>query len=169
MKESQQEDTFYKWMSKYRALIFKIVRAYTNNKNDQEDLIQDISLQIYRSIQTFKQESAVSTWIYRIALNTAIKWSSSRKKYTSSEEMHLITNNLETNADHQKDQLSWLYTEIKLLNAIDRSLMLLLLDGYAYKEMAEILGISESNIGVKIYRLKKQFTKKAKNYEYNEI
>ena len=81
MKEREQRKIFQEWLDEYRALLFKIIKAYAFNAEDQNDLFQEVCLQMYRSIPNFKAASAVSTWLYRIALNTAIKWSTKEKKH----------------------------------------------------------------------------------------
>ena len=167
MKESEQRIIFNEWLEKYRALLFKVIRAYAFNAEDQNDLFQDICLQVYRSIPNFKGTSAVSTWLYRIALNTSIKWSMKEKKHIDGHrEVGIMVDVLVASEEAQDERVKWLYDEIKKLNQIDKSLTLLLLDGYSYKEMSDMMGISESNIGVKIHRIKKQLVNNSKQYEY---
>lgn len=167
MKESEQQRIFQEWLNGYRALLFKVIKAYAFNAEDQNDLFQDICLQMYRSIPNFKAESAVSTWLYRIALNTAIKWSTREKKHVSGrQEIDTIINVLKESDTSDDNRVAWLYAEIRKLNEIDRSLTLLLLDGLSYREMSEIMGISESNIGVKIHRIKRQLVNNAKQHTY---
>ena len=164
MKENKQRKIFDEWLLNHKALLFKIIRAYAKHRADQDDLFQDICLQIYRSIPNFKGLSAISTWIYRIALNTAIKWSTKERKHLDGhQEIEKVANVLEFNESSEDERIAWLYKEIHLLNEVDRSLTILLMEGYSYKEMAELLGISESNIGVKIHRIKKQLIANAKN------
>lgn len=170
MTESEQQQTFQEWLNGYRGLLFKIIKAYAFNTENQNDLFQDVCLQVYRSIPHFKAESAVSTWLYRIALNTAIKWSAREKKHMNGrQELDTMTNLLQTCDDPDDNRVAWLYAEIRKLNEIDRSLTLLLLDGCSYKEMSDIIGISESNIGVKIHRIKKQLINNANQMHYDEI
>jgi RNA polymerase sigma-70 factor (ECF subfamily) len=122
---------------------------------------------VYRSVPSFKGKSAVSTWLYRIALNTAITWSIKGKKHVDRhQEIGTMSNVLQASNGREDGRVAWLYAEIKKLNEIDRSLTLLLLDGYSYKEMADIMGISESNIGVKIHRIKKQLVNNSKQYDH---
>jgi RNA polymerase sigma-70 factor, ECF subfamily len=170
MKEGKQRHIFQEWLHGYRGLLFKVINAYTFNAEDQNDLFQEICLQMYRSVPNFKGQSAVSTWLYRIALNTAIKWSTREKKYLDGhEEIETMSNVLKASDSQEDERVTWLYSEIKKLNEIDRSLTLLLLDGYSYREMSEMMGISESNIGVKIHRIKKQLVNNSKQYEYDGI
>ena len=167
MKESDQRKIFNEWLDGYRALLFKVIRAYAFTDEDQNDLFQEICIQMFRSIPNFKGASAVSTWLYRIALNTAIKWSTKEKKHVDGHhEVDKMAHVLVAKEEHYDERVAWLYEQIKQLNQIDRSLTLLMLDGYSYKEMSDMMGISESNIGVKIHRIKKQLVTNSKQYEY---
>ena len=166
MKESKQREIFDLWLKDYKALLFKIIRAYAIQREDQDDLFQEVCIQVYRSIPNFKGMSAVTTWIYRIALNTAIKWSTKERRHQEGhQEIKHETHVLEAMENPDDERISWLYQEIHQFNEVDRSLSLLLLEGYSYREMAEMLGISESNIGVKIHRIKKQLIATSKRYE----
>ncbi|MEQ6166531.1 RNA polymerase sigma factor [Ekhidna sp. MALMAid0563] len=167
MKESEQRQIFTEWLGEYRALLFKVIRAYAFTTDDQNDLFQDVCLQMYRSIPNFKGSSAVSTWLYRISLNTAIKWSTKEKKHLDGhQEVDKVGHILEAKDEPTDERIAWLYDQITQFNEIDRSLTLLLLDGYSYKEMSKMMGISESNIGVKIHRIKKQLVNNSKQYDY---
>ena len=157
MKESKQRQIFDQWLTDHKALLFKVVRAYARDREDQDDLFQEVCLQVYRSIPNFKELSAVTTWIYRISLNTAIKWSTKERKHMESHEAIQHGAHVLENKDHyEDDRIAWLYQQIHQFNEVDRSISLLLLEGYSYKEMSGMLGITESNIGVKIHRIKRQ-------------
>ena len=162
MVKNEQKQIFESWLEQYKALVFKVVRAYASSTMDQNDLFQEITIQIWHSIPTFRQESSVSTWIYRIALNTAIKWVRKEQKHSQAEPIENIEFFIEDSGIKVDERLAWLYEEIHQLDAIDRSLILLLLDGFSYKEMAAISGITESNVGVKINRIKKYLISKSK-------
>ncbi|GHN01670.1 DNA-directed RNA polymerase sigma-70 factor [Cytophagales bacterium WSM2-2] len=168
MTEQEQQHVFEKWLSQYKGLIFKIVRAYAVAAMDQDDLFQEIVIQVWRSIPRFREESAVITWLYRISLNTAIKWSTRERKRFYDEPIEKAEHVL-LEGHPIDNRLTWLYEEIHKLDEIDRSLTLLLLDGFSYKEMAVILGITESNVGVKINRIKKQLISKSKTYSYDGV
>jgi len=168
MNENEQRQIFREWLGAYRALLFKVIKAYAFNAEDQNDLFQDVCLQVYRSIPNFKARSAITTWLYRVALNTAITWSTREKKHVDGHhDIAAMTKLLETGNEPDDERVTWLYAEIKKLNEIDRSLTLLLLDGYSYSEMAELMGISEGNIGVKIHRIKKQLISNAKQFDHD--
>ena len=157
MTEQKRSEVFSDWLSNYRGLLFKVVRAYARTTDEQDDLFQEISIQVWRSVPQFKQQSAVSTWIYRISLNTALNWKRKEKKHqegrSSIADMEHI---LQASKAEQDERLGWLYEEISQLPPLDKSLTLLLLDGYSYKDMSAILGLSESNVGVRINRIKKR-------------
>ena len=162
MTEAEQKDIFDDWLNRYKNLIFKIVRAYAFTTMDRDDLFQEIIIQVWNSIPSFRREASVTTWLYRISLNTAIKWTRKERKHYSAEELKKAQHILQEESMQTDERLAWLYEEIYRLDEIDRSVALLLLDDFSYKEMAAILGITESNIGVKINRLKKQLISKSK-------
>ena len=167
MTEKERLDILEEWIRLHRGLIFKVVRAYT--LTDHDDLFQEIIIQVWHSIPAFRQEASVTTWLYRIALNTAIKWTKKEKKYAGAETLDNVQHLLLENRIQPDERLTWLYEEIHKLDEIDRSITLLLLEGFSYKEMSAILGISESNVGVKINRIKKQLIAKSKNYDNHGI
>ena len=167
MNETEQQQIFEQWLGKHRALLFKVARSFAFTHGDQDDLFQEMSIQVWRSVTKFKEQSAVSTWLYRIALNTAITWSRKEKKHQDGrQEINTMTNVLQENVKHIDERLTWLYDEIAKLNKIDRSLALLMLDGFNYKEMADILGISQTNLGVKVHRIKKHLISKTESYSH---
>jgi RNA polymerase sigma-70 factor, ECF subfamily len=165
--EKERRDILEDWLKQHKGLIFKVVRAFT--LTDHDDLFQEIIIQVWHSIPAFRQEASVTTWLYRIALNTAIKWTKKEKKHAGAETLDNVHHLLEENRNPIDERLNWLYEEIYQLDEIDRSVSLLLLEGFSYKEMSAMLGISESNVGVKINRIKKQLIAKSKNYDNHGI
>ena len=162
MTKTEQEHIFENWLHQYKVLIFKVVRAYAVTGMDIDDLFQEITIQIWHSVPTFRQESSATTWIYRISLNTAIKWVRKEQKNFKAEALDNVQHILQESKIQMDERLAWLYEEINQLDEIDRSITLLLLDSFSYKEMADILGITESNVGVKINRIKKHLISKSK-------
>jgi RNA polymerase sigma-70 factor (ECF subfamily) len=168
--EAEQNRILEDWLSRYRGLVFKIVRSYAFTVMDREDLFQEITMQVWKSIPAFRSECAVTTWLYRISLNTAIRFSQKqRKRSANTTDIESVQHILEDNPVAHDDRLSWLYDEIGKLDEIDRSITLLMLDGFSYKEMAGIVGITESNIGVKINRIKKHLALKSKKYDHHGV
>ena len=151
------ETIFKQWLGEHQGLLYRVVRAYGNTAADQDDLFQEICLQLWLSIPRFEGKAKVSTWIYRVALNTAagIAAKKTRRKHRD----RFITVAPQQQAgDSQPSQeiIERLYEAIRKLSKVDTSIVLMHLDGLGYDEMAQILGISESNVGVKLNRAKKQ-------------
>ena len=169
MTEKEQQQIFEDWLSEHKGLIFKVVRAYAFTSMDQDDLFQEIIIQTWHSIPAFRREASVTTWLYRVALNTAIKWTKKERKHYQAEALEGAQHILQESRIQPDERLQWLYEEIYKLDEIDRSITLLLLDGFSYKEMASILGITESNVGVKINRIKKQLISKSKKHDHHGI
>jgi len=167
--EKEQKQIFEDWLSQHKALIFKIIRAYAFTVMDQDDLFQEIITQTWHSIPAFRRESSVSTWLYRISLNTAIKWTKKERKHNQAETLDGVQHILQEGRIQTDERLTWLYEEIYKFDEIDRSITLLLLDGFSYKEIASILGITGSNVGVKINRIKKQLISKSKKPDHYGI
>lgn len=152
------EKQFIEIVNTHQGLILKICRMYASSTADVEDLYQEIVLQLWKAFPRFQQASSVSTWMYRVALNTAI--SGFRRQSRSLLQRPLGAEYGELPViDMPRLEMQYgrqLQAAIQSLNKFDRSLMLLYLEEKTYQEMAEILGISVSNIGVKINRIKKQ-------------
>jgi RNA polymerase sigma-70 factor (ECF subfamily) len=160
MRFSEQKAVFDSWLSTYQGVLFKVVRAYAFTRHDQEDLFQEIATQVWISVPGFEGNSAPSTWIYRVALNTAISWSRKelRRRDKIEEALDGDEAALRPSDSGMDPRLDWLYQQITQLNELDRSLTLLLLDGFSYREMADALGMSETNVGVRIHRIKAYLT-----------
>lgn len=156
MHELEQKQIFDDWLHQHKGILFKIVRAYAFNAHDRDDLFQEIALQLWRSIPEFRGESRASTWIYRVALYTASAWTRREQKQPPTKPLAAVVQTLTATAQPSDPRVDWLYEQIAQLEPIDRSICLLMLDGFNYKEMAEMLGISESHVGVKIHRIKRR-------------
>jgi RNA polymerase sigma-70 factor, ECF subfamily len=163
MGKDEQQQVFDGWLSNHQGLFFKVVRAYAFTPHDQEDLFQEIATQVWRSIPGFRGDAAVTTWIYRVALNAAIAWTQKERRHRAGKEGLDGVEHAFLQASPATDpRIEWLYEQIRHLNEIDRSLTLLLLDGFSYKEMAAMLGITENYVGVKINRIKAHLTGKSR-------
>jgi len=162
VSEQEQRQIFETWLDKHKGLVFKIVRAYAFTAMDREDLFQEVVIQVWHSVPTFRHECAVTTWMYRIALNTAIRWSGRERKHHDRHEDLEAANYVLHEVSPIDEQLTWLYAEIAKLDEIDRSIALLLLEGFSYREMAGITGLTESNVGVRINRIKIRLVNRSK-------
>lgn len=152
------EIEFLQLLSQNQGIIGKVCSIYCNQREDYEDLFQEITYHAWKGYANFRGDAKFSTWLYRIALNTAI--SSFRKRKPAIDLVlvlpdHRITEQT-TEANEQKQQLLW---AIKQLNEGDRAIIALYLDEMSYQEIAEIIGISENNVGVKINRIKTKLHK----------
>jgi RNA polymerase sigma-70 factor (ECF subfamily) len=157
MTGDKYETTFKQWIGEHQGLIFKVIRAYATTADDQDDLFQEILLQMWLSIPRFAGKAKVSSWLYRVALNTALVWSRGEKRRRKHNTPMAVFRPQQSNCSGQSEEIiGRLYEAIRKLSKVDASVVLMHLDGLAYSEMAEVLGISESNVGVKLNRAKKQ-------------
>ncbi len=138
-----------------KGIIFKVCNMYCRNREDKEDLFQDIILQLWRSYSSFKGESKFSTWMYRIAINTAItrlRKETKKEKFIERDidELQLPVHT----ASEEDEKMELMYQAIDQLSEVEKAITMLYIDECNYKEMAEIIGISESNIGFKLNKIK---------------
>lgn len=161
MRYAEHKSVFDAWLASHKGVLFKVVRAYAFSRQDQEDLFQELATQVWLSIPGFKGNSAPSTWIYRVALNTAISWSRKELRHRGRKDSLGTEAALEPTTGGTDPRLEWLYDQIAQLGEIDRSVALLLLDGFSYQEIADALGMNESNVGVRIHRIKAHLTKES--------
>ena len=153
---SSKEKEFSKLIKDNQGLIIKVSRLYTNNEEDEKDLFQEIVLQLWRSYDTFKGDAKISTWMYRVALNTAITLFRKKTRSPQTDELQdfHFKGFIEDDSEKQQ-QISLLYKVIKILPNVERAIVMMYLDDLPYKEIAENLGITEVNARVKMNRLKK--------------
>ena len=161
MHELEQKQIFDGWLHQHKGILFKIVRAYAFNAPDRDDLFQEMALQLWQSIPEFRGEAKASTWIYRVALYTASAWTRREQKQPPTKPLAAVAQTLSVMAQPSNPRIDWLYEQIAQLEPIDRSICLLMLDDFTYKEMAELLGISESHVGVKIHRIKRRLVEQS--------
>ena len=155
MLDEERDRIFGEWLAGHKGILFKVVHAYAFEHADRQDLFQEIVIQVWHSVDAFRGESSVPTWMYRVALNTAIAWTRKEDRHQRGKQPLAVVEGLLTTASAASDpRVEWLYQEIAQLKDVDRSVALLLLDGFSYKEIAAIIGITESNVGVKISRIK---------------
>lgn len=152
MKEKFQEQIF-----QHQALIHKICRMYRDTKEEREDLFQEIIFQLWKAYPQFQGRSKISTWMYRIGLNTAI--ATFRKRQIEHSALHNqleISDMAPDTEDDRRDQLLW---AIKQMNDADRAIITLYLDDLNYREISEIIGVSENYVGVRLNRIKQKIRK----------
>jgi len=136
-------------------LIYKVSHMYCDNTIDTEDLFQDILSNLWVSYPNFQNKSKVSTWIYRVSLNTAITWLRDYTKQSKRIEYTNLIPNLTNETDHAMDELyDQLYSAIDNLGKVDKAIIMLFLDDTPYDEIAEIIGLTKTNVATKISRIK---------------
>jgi RNA polymerase sigma-70 factor (ECF subfamily) len=149
------EEKFLKDMLEHQALIHKICRLYRDTHEDREDLFQEIVYQLWKSYPKFQNKSKVSSWMYRIGLNTAMAtFRKPRIVLSGSNQVPENTAIQNTNSEESREEL--LFNVVKKLDDAERAMIALYLEDISYAEIAGILGISESNVGVRLNRIKKK-------------
>ena len=158
------EKEFTELLYQNQGIIHKICSLYFNNRTEKEDYKQELIIQLWKAFPSFKNQSKFSTWMYRVCLNAAIDII--RKEKTQPELVKYEYQDSITNSDSKSelsDNQEKLYQAINKLSDIDKAIITLYLDEFSYKEIAEITGISESNTGVKINRIKSLIFKSIEN------
>lgn len=140
-----------------RGILLKICRSYCRDRDDQEDLYQEIISNAWKSYPRFEQRSKFSTWLYRVALNTAISDVRRDRFRGKTTDLDAVNNRPPTEGNDENIQL--LYKAIDSLTPAEKSFAVLYLDELSYREIAEITGLSESNVGVRLHRIKEKIKK----------
>lgn len=162
------EEQFIEALSQHKGILFKVCNLYCKDTEGKKDLFGEIVLQLWKAFPSFQHQSRVSTWMYRIALNTAISnyrrdSKSPPKKYLSKFEFTIP--DLQEHAS-LNENIQNLYEAINHLSKIEKAIILLYLDEKSYEEIAEIIGITKSNVGTKLSRIKIKLEKILKSYDY---
>jgi RNA polymerase sigma-70 factor, ECF subfamily len=157
-----QEKEFVELLNKHQNIVHKICNVYMDEPADKEDLFQEITLQAWKAIKNFRGDAQFSTWLYRVALNTAITFFKREKKKLLISTEHFQ----DTIQEHNpiEEQVQAMYKAIANLSRIDKALVMLYLEDFSYKEMAEMLGMTVSNIGVKMNRIRTKLKEETANY-----
>jgi RNA polymerase sigma-70 factor, ECF subfamily len=156
------QPTFIQLIQKHKGIIHKVVFLYADGAEDRKDLYQEILYQAWKSVAHFEGRSQFSTWLYRVALNTALVF---RRKDTkagrqhSLEGMEYLPHELPINDDRSE----WLLRAIRNLNDIDKTLITLHLEDYSNDEIADITGLTKNNVAVKLHRIKNALTNQLKD------
>lgn len=155
MDKQQLEKEFISLVENHKQIIYKVCYIYASDTENLNDLYQEVVINLWKAFPRFRGECKASTWVYRIGLNTCISFF---RKSKSKPEVVPITVDLESFADEEDKtvQLCELYRMINRLGQLERALILLWLEEKSYQEMADITGISLSNVGVRLNRIREK-------------
>jgi RNA polymerase sigma-70 factor (ECF subfamily) len=153
----KKKERFTQAIKKNEALIYKVTLLYTNSLQDREDLYQEIVLQLWKSFDSFNEYSKLSTWMYRVALNTAIYHLKKSKRKVGTTSIEPIVERIADYKDNsEEERIKLLHDHVQKLNLLEKGIILLYLEGKNHEEIAEIIGITTSNVGTMISRIKKK-------------
>ena len=154
-----KEQEFSRMVREHKSTIYTVCYMFSNDADEVSDLFQETLINLWKGFESFRHESKVSTWIYRVAMNTCI--SADRKKRKQGSKVPLSMNiNLYDDEDHETKQVRQLHERIQRLDLIDRALVMMWLEGMSYEEIADVVGISVKNVGVKLVRIKEKLKQK---------
>lgn len=165
-----KETIFLSVLERHKGIIYKVANTYCYDATDREDLMQEIILQVWRSLDRYNDEYKWSTWVYRIALNTSISFY--RKNKTRKEKTVRLSSVIDVPNDREDgladDDYTLLRRFIRELREIDRALILLHLEGLKSKEIAEIIDTTQTNVTTRISRIKQKLRLKFENHKNKE-
>ena len=159
METEKLEKEFLKLIAAQQRVIYKVCYVYANNQDDLNDLFQEVVLNLWKSYPHFRGDSKVSTWIYRIAMNTCITYLRQANAQPQTVPLTVDIASQFAEENERTCQLRELYKLINQLGKLERALILLWLEERSYQEMADILGISKDNVAVKLNRTKEKLKK----------
>jgi len=168
LQNQDLQEAFIRLVNDSRGILYKICRMYGATEPDRQDLFQEIVIQLWRSYPSFRGESKFSTWLYRIALNTAISDLRKQRRYITPTDPDLLPTQLQDiqYSTEKEEQLQSLYAAINRLTELEKALTMLYLEDKSYTEMEEILGIPQNNLRVKMNRIKDKLRKMTKEAAY---
>lgn len=163
MTSEPTSEKFLRVLQTHKGIIYKVANAYCKDAENRNDLVQEIMIQLWKSFDNYNEQFRYSTWIYQIALNVAISFyrKESRRQEMANPINDAILNFTDTAiSDETEENISILHQFIAELKELDKALMLLYLEEKSYKEIAEIIGISETNVATKLGRIKASIKQK---------
>lgn len=164
MKQQQKEKIFLNILEKHSDRIQRICWGFSFKNEDVEDIYQNVLLNIWQGLNKFEGRSDIATWIHRICINCCLLWKRKEKNLKKKMPVQESTFSLSIEEEHIKNEkIVALHTAIQTLNKLDKSIALLILEECSYKEIADVTGLTLTNVGVRINRIKKQLKKKLEN------
>ncbi|WP_184543980.1 RNA polymerase sigma factor [Mucilaginibacter sp. FT3.2] len=151
-----KETRFMQLIGDNKGILFKICRIYLDDADDRDDLLQEMILQLWKGFDSFKGESKFSSWMYRVALNTAIVFFKKQKRRPDSEQLPLNFEQPEeqSNSGEKEEQLALFYKAVQELNKVEKALIFLYMENQSHDEIAANLGITSINVRVRLNRIK---------------
>jgi len=163
LQKQEAEKQFEQHVRENELLIYKVCRIYASTSADREDLFQEIVIQLWNAYPKFKGQSKFSTWLYRVALNTAITGLRKKKKFIESWEPSQLPERTSDENTGREEELLQLHKAIEQLNQVEKAIVMLYMEDRSYEEMEEILGMSQGNLRVKMNRIKEKLRQLTKN------
>jgi len=160
-----KETRFKELFDKNSKIIYHLCYGYTGDSDSANDLMQETFIKVWQNLDGFRNQSQISTWIYRIAINTCLSYLRVEKRKVTDEISDFIIENTVEPQSEKEEQIALLYKCIAQLEENERIIITLVLDEVPYPEIAEISGISEGNLRVKIHRIKHKLTDIYNRYE----
>jgi RNA polymerase sigma-70 factor, ECF subfamily len=155
----EEEKKFVNLINEHQGLIHKVCIMYENDREVRNDLFQEIVLQLWKSFPTFRGEAKISTWMYRIALNTAISGFRKETRKIVTEDLKEIHFNISESGNESEENIQKLQWAIRQLNEIDRAMIMMALEEVPYEDIAETIGISQNNVRVRMNRIREKLRK----------
>lgn len=152
MNRQQRETVFRQWVEQHYGLFVHVARGFAS-PSDQDDLLQEILLAAWHAIPAFRGDSSPATFLYRVAQNTALTWSRPRRRQLRTDPFDESAHQAPP-ADNRAERTTAMYAAIRELPETDRALLLLYLDELSYRQISEITGLSESNVGARLNRIR---------------
>lgn len=157
---SAQEKSFIDLINEHQGLIHKVCILYETDRDIRNDLFQEIVLQLWKSIHTFRGDAKITTWMYRIALNTAISGLRKQKRGLQTQELEERHFNISDHiSDNKEENIQQLHRCIRQLSEIERAMIMMALDEVPYEEIAETIGITQNNVRVRMNRIREKLRK----------
>ena len=154
----QQEEKFAQLVKEHKSTIYTVCYMFSHDEDEVNDLFQETLINMWKGIDSFREESKISTWIYRVALNTCLLQERKKKREVKKVPLTMDVNFFEDN-DANSAQVRMLHQRIGKLGLVDRALVMMWLEGMSYDEIGAVMGLTPKNVGVKLFRIKEQMKK----------
>lgn len=163
----QLQQQFIDLLNQHQGIVYKVCNLYMDTPADREDLFQEITYQAFKAFKNFKGQAKFSTWLYRVALNTAITFYRKEKRQPELLTFELLPEAQTDEADPIEEQTQAMYKAIGNLSSIDKAIVMLYLEDYSYQEIGDMVGITANNVAVKMNRIKTKLKEQTQKHFEN--